>query len=118
MAARGGYEIALACDGRVALADAVIGLPEGTFGIIPGAGGTVRLPRLTDAATALEIASTCRRVTAPEAEALGMIDHVVADLRSGAADDTLSLKSHKRRLRELPSRPVDEPPSNVLPLWQ
>jgi 3-hydroxyacyl-CoA dehydrogenase len=103
----GGYEIALGCDGRVAVPDAVVGLPEGTFGIIPGAGGTVRLPRLTDAATALDIVSTCRRVKAPEAKALGLIDAVVDDLRPGAAAFALSLKGGKRRLRDLPARPVE-----------
>ena len=103
----GGYEIALACDGRVAVADAVVGLPEGTFGIIPGAGGTVRLPRLTDAATALEIVSSCRRVKAPEARALGLIDEVVEDLRAGAAAFALSLQGGKRRLRDRPAKPVE-----------
>jgi 3-hydroxyacyl-CoA dehydrogenase len=104
----GGYEIALACDARVAVADAVVGLPEGTFGIIPGAGGTVRLPRLTDAATALDIVSACRRVTAPEAKALGMIDAVVEELRPGAAAYALGLEGRKRRLRDLPPRPTGE----------
>uniref|UniRef100_A0A9E7ZMJ5 3-hydroxyacyl-CoA dehydrogenase NAD-binding domain-containing protein n=1 Tax=Bosea sp. NBC_00436 TaxID=2969620 RepID=A0A9E7ZMJ5_9HYPH len=103
----GGYEIALGCDGRVAVADAVVGLPEGTFGIIPGAGGTVRMPRLTDAATALEIISTCRRVRAVEAKALGLIDEVVEDLRAGAARYALAMKGGKRRLRDLPAKPTD-----------
>ena len=103
----GGYEIALACDGRVALADAVIGLPEGTFGVIPGAGGTVRLPRLTDAATALELISSCRRVKAAEAQRLGLIDAVVSDLRSGASDFAMALNGAKRRLRDLPPTPTE-----------
>lgn len=103
----GGYEIALGCDGRVARTDAVVGLPEGTFGIIPGAGGTVRLTRLTDAATALEIVSTCRRVTAPEARTLGLVDAVVQDLRAEAAAFALSLNGAKRRLRDRPAMPVD-----------
>ena len=103
----GGYEIALGCDGRVAIADAVVGLPEGTFGIIPGAGGTVRLARLTDAATALEIVSACRRVKAPEAQRLGLVDAVVEDLRPGAAAFALALDGGKRRLRDLPPRPTD-----------
>ena len=103
----GGYEIALACDGRVAVADAVVGLPEGTFGIIPGAGGTVRLPRLTDAATALDIVSTCRRVKAPEAKTLGLIDEVVDDLRAGAAAFASALQGEKHRLRDLPPKPVE-----------
>ena len=103
----GGYEIALGCDGRVAVADAVIGLPEGTFGIIPGAGGTVRLPRLTDAATALEIVSSCRRVKAQEALALGLIDAVAGDLRAEAAAFALALKGKKRALRARQPQPTD-----------
>ena len=103
----GGYEIALACDGRVARTGAVVGLPEGTFGIIPGAGGTVRLTRLTDAATALEIVSTCRRVAAQDALALGLVDAVVQDLRAEAAAFALSLNGAKRRLRDRPAMPVD-----------
>src|SRR5262245_16993699 len=63
----GGYELALSCDGRVAVADAAVGLPEGTFGIIPGSGGIVRTTRLVDAAVALEMVSSCRRIKAPEA---------------------------------------------------
>lgn len=102
----GGYEIALACDGRVAVENAVVGLPEGTFGIIPGAGGTVRLPRLTDAATALDIITSCRRVKAPEAFRLGMIDAVVTDLRAEAAAFALALPG-KRRLRDVPPVSVD-----------
>ena len=103
----GGYEIALACDGRIAVADAVVGLPEGTFGIIPGAGGTVRLPRLTDAATALDIVSTCRRVKAREAAELGLIDAVVDDLRAGAAAFARGLGGEKRRLRDRAPKPTD-----------
>lgn len=102
----GGYEIALACDARVAVTSAVVGLPEGTFGIIPGAGGTVRLPRLTNAAAALEIITSCRRVKAPEAARLGMIDAVVTDLRTEAAACALALPG-KRRLRDLPPAPVE-----------
>jgi 3-hydroxyacyl-CoA dehydrogenase len=100
----GGYEVALACDGRVAIQEAIVGLPEGTFGIIPGAGGTVRLPRLTDAATALEIIASCRSIPALEAKRLGLIDAIVKDLRADAAAFGLSLKGKKRRLRDLPAK--------------
>lgn len=103
----GGYEIALACDGRIAVEEAVVGLPEGTFGIIPGAGGTVRLPRLTDAATALEIISSCRQVTAPEAEALGLVNAIVTDVREGAIALARSLGSRKNRLRDQEPKPFD-----------
>ncbi|MCW0001577.1 3-hydroxyacyl-CoA dehydrogenase NAD-binding domain-containing protein [Pararhizobium sp. YC-54] len=102
----GGLEVALACDGRVARLNAVVGLPEGTFGIIPGSGGTVRLPRLTDAAKALEIISTCRRVTASEALSLGIIDAVVDNLDE-VAQFALSLDGQKRRLRDAVAKPTD-----------
>ncbi|WP_082453333.1 3-hydroxyacyl-CoA dehydrogenase NAD-binding domain-containing protein [Rhizobium sp. Leaf262] len=97
----GGFELALGCDARIATADAVVGLPEVTFGIIPGAGGTVRLPRLTDAATAIEIITSCRRVKASEALALGLIDRIATDLRVGAAALARSLPG-KWRVRDMP----------------
>ncbi|MEQ1953804.1 3-hydroxyacyl-CoA dehydrogenase NAD-binding domain-containing protein [Mesorhizobium yinganensis] len=83
----GGLELALACDARVALADAIVGLPEVTLGIIPGAGGTQRLPRLTGIATALDLVTSGRRIGVREAAKLGIIDRVVEgkSLRDGAA---------------------------------
>src|SRR5258708_34148288 len=51
----GGYELALVCDARIAKSDAVAGLPETTLGIIPGAGGTQRLPRLVGRAKAIQL---------------------------------------------------------------
>jgi 3-hydroxyacyl-CoA dehydrogenase len=68
-AALGGGWIALGCDGRIATADAVVGLPEVTLGIIPGAGGTQRLPRITGLATAIALIASGRRVKAAEAGA-------------------------------------------------
>lgn len=103
----GGYELALACDFRIAVAEAVIGLPEGMFGIIPGAGGTVRAARLTDAATVLEIVSSCRRVKAPEAQQLGLIDQIVGNLRSETENFAKALGPCKRRLRDMPAKFVD-----------
>ncbi|MBN9188271.1 3-hydroxyacyl-CoA dehydrogenase NAD-binding domain-containing protein [Microbacterium sp.] len=64
MALGGGLELALACHYRVATADAVLALPEVTLGLMPGAGGTQRLPRATDVRTALDLILTGRRVTA------------------------------------------------------
>jgi 3-hydroxyacyl-CoA dehydrogenase len=97
----------MACDGRVAVENAVVGLPEGTFGIIPGAGGTVRLPRLVDATTALEIITTRRRVTATEAKMLGLVDMVIVDLSADASAYALALGGRKHRLREVPPKPFD-----------
>src|SRR5713226_1938628 len=83
----GGLEIALACHYRVAVPGAKVGLPEVQIGILPGAGGTQRLPRLIGPKAALEIITSGRHVPADEAHRLGIIDEIVpeADLQ-GAAD--------------------------------
>ncbi|TPE51899.1 3-hydroxyacyl-CoA dehydrogenase NAD-binding domain-containing protein [Amaricoccus solimangrovi] len=81
----GGFEIALGCAFRVALASASVGLPEVTLGLVPGAGGTVRLPRLVPPAVAVEIVTGGKPVKAPKALELGLIDAVIeGDLRDGA----------------------------------
>jgi 3-hydroxyacyl-CoA dehydrogenase len=72
----GGYEIALACDRRIATQTATLGLPEVSLGIIPGAGGTQRLPRLVGIATAIELICTAARISATRALTLGMIDAI------------------------------------------
>ncbi len=72
----GGCELALACDMRVAAAGASLGLPETHLGIIPGAGGTQRLPRLIGVALAKELIFTGRRVQADEAQAMGLVNRV------------------------------------------
>ncbi len=95
----GGYEIALACDGRVALADAVVGLPEVRLGLIPGAGGTQRLPRLIGLIPSIDVICSSRRIPAPEALRLGMVDATVNDLRRDSALHALSL-TRKSRLRD------------------
>lgn len=74
----GGYELALACDRRIAGDNARVGQPEILLGLIPGAGGTQRLARLIGPARAKEIVFTGRFVGAEEALALGMVDEVVA----------------------------------------
>jgi enoyl-CoA hydratase/carnithine racemase len=74
----GGYEIALACDLRVAARGRYrLGLPEVTLGLLPGTGGTQRLPRLIGRGRALELMATGRTVTSEEAERLGMVDRLV-----------------------------------------
>jgi enoyl-CoA hydratase/carnithine racemase len=74
----GGCELALCCDTRVAGDNAKLGLPEIRLGIIPGAGGTQRLPRLVGPAKAKEMIFTGRFVAAPEALRMGLVDQVVA----------------------------------------
>jgi len=75
----GGAEVALACHYRVALASARFGLPEVSLGLIPGAGGTQRLPRLIDVKEALDLITSGRPVPAGKAKALGVVDEVVED---------------------------------------
>src|SRR3954451_13807742 len=72
----GGCELALACDWRIAADDARLGQPEILLGIIPGGGGTQRLPRLVGAARAKEIMITCRQVAADEALRIGLVDEL------------------------------------------
>lgn len=72
----GGLEVALACDVRFAAQDAQLGLPEIKLGIIPGSGGTQRLPRQIGLARARELILTGRSVNADEAQALGLVDGV------------------------------------------
>src|SRR6516225_5768792 len=99
----GGFEIALGCDGRIVTAEAMVGLPEVTLGIIPGAGGTQRLPRLTGLAKAIELIASGRRLKAAEARRLGLVDDVVAsELRVAAARHARALGRRKRRISELP----------------
>jgi len=73
----GGLELALACDIRIAAEDAQLGLTEINLGIIPGGGGTQRLPRLVGRGKALEMILTGARVPAAEALRIGLVERVV-----------------------------------------
>lgn len=73
----GGTELALACDIRIASDNARFGLTETSLGIIPGAGGTQRLPRLIGKGRAKELIYTARRIDAKEAEAIGLVEYIV-----------------------------------------
>ncbi|HCZ32188.1 MAG TPA: enoyl-CoA hydratase [Holophagaceae bacterium] len=85
----GGLELALAADLRVAGTGAKMGLVETALAIIPGAGGTQRLPRLIGASRAKELIFTARRIDAVEAERLGLVDRVAP--AGGALDAALAL---------------------------
>jgi 3-hydroxyacyl-CoA dehydrogenase len=88
----GGFELALGCHYRVAAASARLGLPEIKLGLIPGAGGTQRLPRLSGIETAVEMILSGEPVPATKAQALGVVDAIIdGDLESGAVAFAASL---------------------------
>ena len=104
-----GFELALACDARIATEDAVLGLPEVLLGVIPGAGGTQRLPRLIGISRAINLIGRGSRVVARAALRDGMIDAIASeDLREQAAQLARSLKGEKRRLRDVLVPPETE----------
>ncbi len=82
----GGLELALAADLRVASPAARLGLPEVTLGLLPGYGGTQRLPRLIGASRALDLILTGRFVGADEALAMGLVNRVADDALTGAME--------------------------------
>ena len=115
----GGYEIALACDVRIAAEGRYrIGLPEVTLGLLPGTGGTQRLPRLIGRGRALELMTTGRTVTPAEAERLGMVDRLVpadefdqavAELAAGlAAGAPLAIAAITRVVNDGLERPLED----------
>jgi enoyl-CoA hydratase len=73
----GGLELALACTFRLATRNAKVGLPEIKLGLVPGYGGTQRLPRVVGEARALEMIMTGRTVAAEEAERIGLVNRIV-----------------------------------------
>lgn len=81
----GGLELALACHGRVAQSSARVGLPEITLGLIPGSGGTQRLPRLMGIAAAQALMATGQPQTASQLQESGLFDAVVSDDATNAA---------------------------------
>jgi 3-hydroxyacyl-CoA dehydrogenase len=81
----GGLETAMSCHYRVAVASAKCGLPEVNLGLLPGGGGTQRLPRLVGVEKALEMVTSGQPIGAPEANQLGLVDDIIAgDLRADA----------------------------------
>ncbi len=113
----GGLEVAMACHYRVAVASAQMGQPEVKLGLIPGAGGTQRLPRLAGIAKAVEMCTGGNPIKAAEALTNGIIDRVVAgDLLEGAlayARELLIRGVAPRRTRDM-SEKLGDPEANVL----
>jgi enoyl-CoA hydratase len=75
----GGCEVALACDIRIAAENALFGFPEVTLGILPGLGGTQRLPRLVGPGVAKEMIFSGRRIKAEEARMINLVNRVVPE---------------------------------------
>ena len=97
----GGFELALGCDARVAAPGAIVGLPEVTLGMIPGAGGTQRLPRLVGVACSIQMVCAGERIGADEALALGIVDAIAdGDLRAAAVRFASGMAG-KRLVRDL-----------------
>ncbi|NVK60482.1 MAG: enoyl-CoA hydratase/isomerase family protein, partial [Rhodobacteraceae bacterium] len=105
----GGFEIAMGCRFRVAVESARVGLPEVTLGVIPGASGTVRTPRLAGIETAVDLVTSGRPMPAGKALKAGLIDAVVSDLERDAVafaraalDAELPLPVSQRPLTPMP----------------
>lgn len=104
----GGAEIALGCRYRIAVPNAKIGLPEVTLGVVPGAGGTQRLPRLVGMAKALEIIAQGKPLCALEAAAIGVIDAIAGDPLQAAEKLDMEIVKAKPALSELPPPAPDD----------
>jgi len=95
----GGMELALGCHLRIAAADAQIGFPEVTLGVLPGCGGTQRTPRLTGLPAALDLILSGRMIGAAEAKACGLIDAVA---QGDLLEDALALAHSAAGRKDLP----------------
>ncbi|WP_461532559.1 enoyl-CoA hydratase/isomerase family protein [Sinomicrobium sp.] len=91
----GGLELAMACHLRVASSNAKMGLPEVSLGVIPGYGGTQRLPQLVGKGKALEMIVTAGMIDAEEAKSWGLVNHVVAPDELSAFCESLAQKISK-----------------------
>jgi len=114
----GGTELLLACDLRIAVAHAQLGLTETSLAIIPGAGGTQRLPRLIGKARAKDLILTARRIDAFEAERVGLVQRVVPEgqlaavglevARQIAANGPVAVRAAKRAIDQGCDLPLAE----------
>src|SRR6201991_5125623 len=99
----GGLEVALCAHYRVAVPSAKCGLPEVNLGLLPGAGGTQRLPRIVGPAAALEMVTSGKHVDAKTAHAAGLIDELGAEgeLRKSAIDFAKKVIAERRPLKKV-----------------
>ncbi len=101
----GGLEVALCCDYRIAAPTAPVGLPEVKLGLLPGAGGTQRLPRLIGAEAAVKAIVSGDPIMAPDALALGIVDRVatgnIVDDAIAYAEEIVAAGSATRKIRDL-----------------
>ena len=112
----GGCELALACDMRIAAKSAKLGQPEIKLGIIPGGGGTQRLPRLIGVGNAIRLILTAELINAEEAARLGLVDVIVEDndlanrtyeiAKAMAAHSPLTLRLAKSAIRASEEMPL------------
>jgi len=111
----GGLELALGCHYRVAIPSAKVGLPEIALGLIPGAGGTQRLPRIVGVETALDIITSGRAIPVREAAELGIIDEIIdeGELIPGAIDCAQRAVAQLTPLGGIRDRPVPAAPADV-----
>jgi len=101
----GGLETAMCCHYRFAVPAALVGLPEVKLGLLPGAGGTQRLPRLVGVGTALDLITSGAFVPAPQAKELGIVDEIGDDLLAGAvayAERLVAEGAPLRKIRDMP----------------
>lgn len=98
----GGLELSLGCHFRIAVAGARIGLPEVKLGLLPGAGGTQRLPRVAGVQAALEMIVSGTSIAAAKAHAMGIIDEMVSgDLKAAALAFAQKVIDEKRPIRKV-----------------
>ncbi len=104
----GGLELALACHYRIALEKSVLGLPEVKLGILPGSGGTQRLPRIIPVHEAARMMILGDPIPAPKAKELGLVDEIVSghllEAAVGYAQKLLAEGRGPRRIRDLPPK--------------
>src|SRR5688572_1068271 len=105
----GGLELALGCHYRIAAPKSQLGLPEVKLGILPGSGGTQRLPRVVPMAEAVRMMTTGSTIPAEKAKELGLVDEIVTGDLLEAAIGFLKAKRPIRRIRDMPAKLNGDP---------